>query len=353
MMNQEKLAKLFTTFVQKHHLPQAIVALETTDKKDKVQLSWGQLQADSPFLMASVTKLWVTTLILQLIDQKKVFYDSIVTDFIPKEKLAGIHSMLPKNQDLPITVADLLFQRTGFGNIFYEEPIRLKERIAREDFAYSWQEMKEWVQVTPAHFLPGSKAAYYADINFTLLGLIIEHICHQDLDVCVEKAIMLPLGLQHSYLCSSEYAVIPPLYTGRAYLDRPKVVASGQGAGGGVSTCQDLLVFIRAFFEGQLFNKDHWNRLKDYYPLQADYAPVLYGGGHMLLAMGKPGNHKRPEFYGHSGISGAFAFFCPQLNLYLSGTTDHAGQSSLCIQLIYLLLSEIERERDQTKSNKR
>ncbi|MGT2845108.1 serine hydrolase domain-containing protein [Streptococcus hongkongensis] len=341
-MNKEKLAKLFSNFAQKNQLPKAIVAIESKDGKEKIHLSHGPIQDNSPFLMASVTKLWVTTLILQLIDQEKLSYNSIVTDFVPKEKLVGIHSMLPSGQETGLTIKDLLFQRSGLGNIFYEQPVVLRNQIANGDFSYTWQEMIDWVKQTPAHFLPGSQAAYYADINFTLLGVIIETIYHQDLDACIEELIMQPLDLTHSFLTSSEFAAIPPLYTGKRYIERPKVISSGQGAGGGVSTTADLMVFIRAFFEGRLFQESHWDKLMNYYPLQSDYAPVKYGGGHMMIAMGN--NDDRPKFYGHSGISGAFAFYCPQLSIYLTGTTDNVGKSELCIQLMYLLLSEIEKE---------
>lgn len=64
----------------------------------------------------------------------------------------------------------------------------------------------------------------------------------------------------------------------------------------------------------------------------------------MKLSLGKYEDKDRLSFYGHSGISGAFAFYCPELNVYLTGTTDNAKKSELCIQLIYLLLFELEKE---------
>ncbi len=343
-MNQEKLSQLFHHFVTKNNLPKACITLQDAVSGEKIKLTQGDLTTTTPFVLASVTKLWVTTLILQLMDQNKLSYENIVTDFIEKEKIIQLHHFLGEDYTASLTIRDLLFQRTGLPNIFFEEPVALRSRIADEDFSYSFSEAVRWVKSIEAHFIPGSKEAYYADINFILLGIIVESIHHQSLDDCIDKYIMCKLGLAHSYLANSEFDIIPALYIGGDYLKRPKLIASGQGAGGGISNSEDLMVFVRAFFEGVLFNKNHFDLLQDYLPLQGDYAPVEYGGGHMKLSLGKYEDKDRLSFYGHSGISGAFAFYCPELNVYLTGTTDNAKKSELCIQLIYLLLFELEKE---------
>lgn len=59
----------------------------------------------------------------------------------------------------------------------------------------------------------------------------------------------------------------------------------------------------------------------------------------MKLVVGDP---ERLSLIGHSGVAGAVAFYYPQLDLYLTGTTDHAGDSSLCIQLLYSLVLTLE-----------
>ncbi|MBJ8325270.1 serine hydrolase domain-containing protein [Streptococcus pacificus] len=343
-MQYVNLERIFNKFVQTNELPRAIIRLQKRHSDDFVQLSQGDINEDTPFVLASVTKLWITTILLQLIDQKKLDYDSIISNFLPKEKLENLHSYAGKDQTKYITIADLLFQTSGLPNVFYEEPILLKNRIKQEDFSYSFSDMLYWVKKTPAHFLPGSKEAYYADINYMLLGKIIESVTHQSLDACIEKTILRPLGMAHSFLTSSEFATIPPIYTGKDYLVRPKLISSAQGAGGGISTTADLMSFIQPFVEGQLFEDNHWQKMAHYLPLQGDYAPVEYGGGHMKLTMGQYEKEDRLSFYGHSGLSGAFAFYCPQLDVYLTGTTDNAGRSELCIQLIYLILFELERE---------
>ncbi|MGT2934197.1 serine hydrolase domain-containing protein [Streptococcus catagoni] len=343
-MNKDKLSQLFNSFVARNALPKAIIKIQSADQRDCLQLVEGEMTGQTPFLLASVTKLWVSTLIFQLIDQGKISLNDIVTDFIPKEKIKMLHHFLGEDQTAFIRISDLLFQRSGLPNVFYEEPVSLRKRIAQEDFSYNFDDMIEWVRQIEAHFVPGSDEAYYADINYMLLGEIIENIYKLSLDDCIDRFIMGPLGLCKSYLVSNEFSQIPVLYTGKTYINRPKVTASGQGAGGGVSTSDDLMIFIKAFIEGQLFSPEHWDYIKDYRPLQGDYAPVEYGGGHMRISMGQFEQSQRLSFIGHSGISGAFAFYCPQLDIYLTGTTNNVGKPELCIQLIYLILFELEKE---------
>lgn len=64
----------------------------------------------------------------------------------------------------------------------------------------------------------------------------------------------------------------------------------------------------------------------------------------MIILIGNNDKVNRSKFYGDSGISGAVSFYCPQLDIYLTGPIDNVGRSELCIQLVYLLLSEIEKE---------
>lgn len=41
-----------------------------------------------------------------------------------------------------------------------------------------------------------------------------------------------------------------------------------------------------------------------------------------MVLIGNDDKVNRPKFYGNSGISGTFAFYCPQLAIKFTGTTD-------------------------------
>lgn len=344
MIDQKRLANLFENFVKKNNLPRAILKVEDKDRQELLAFEHGEISGQSPFVLASVSKLFTTSLILQLIDEEKLTYDSRITQFIPLEEIAGIHKFDREDYTGELTVQDLLFQKSGLPNVFYESPIELRKRVAREDFSFEFADLIDWLRQMDSHFIPASSSSYYADINFVLLGRIAEKITHKSFDDLVDQRICRPLNLMNTFIASSEFAAIPALFTGKEYLKRPKLISSGSAAGGGVSTADDLMTFIHAFIKGDLFSISHWQYLREYYPLQADYAPVYYGGGHMKLMIGQYDNAERLSLIGHSGLSGAFAFYCPQFDLYFSGTTDNARASQLCIQLLYLILLEIESE---------
>jgi len=45
-----------------------------------------------------------------------------------------------------------------------------------------------------------------------------------------------------------------------------------------------------------------------------------------------------PEVLGHSGLPGAFAFYCPSSNRYLAGTVNQVASPSLSFRLMVRLL---------------
>jgi hypothetical protein len=77
---------------------------------------------------------------------------------------------------------------------------------------------------------------------------------------------------------------------------------------------------VRAFFEGQIFDKAlfermlHWNTI---------FFPLRYGYGLMNFKLPRFFSLRpTPEFIGHSGSTGSFAFSCPAQSLYLAGTVN-------------------------------
>jgi D-alanyl-D-alanine carboxypeptidase len=46
-----------------------------------------------------------------------------------------------------------------------------------------------------------------------------------------------------------------------------------------------------------------------------------------------------PELIGHSGLSGAFSFYCPQKDTFLTGTVNQIADPSLSFRLMLKLLN--------------
>ncbi|HTW46405.1 MAG TPA: serine hydrolase domain-containing protein [Acidobacteriaceae bacterium] len=133
---------------------------------------------DTIFDMASLTKPLVTALaVMQLVQQGKVNVDAPVAKYIPE---------FAANGKGDITVRDLLTHYSGLPpDLSLADPWEGKGEAFRRAFA-----------VVPER-PPGEKFVY-SDINFIVLGALVERLSGLPLDVYAERHILVPLGLKHT-----------------------------------------------------------------------------------------------------------------------------------------------------------
>ena len=65
----------------------------------------------------------------------------------------------------------------------------------------------------------------------------------------------------------------------------PRTVISSRASGGCITTANDLMIFIKSFFEGKLFDKSIFYKLSVYNKLQVSKGPIYYGGGYMQIPL--------------------------------------------------------------------
>lgn len=160
-------------------------------------------------------------------------------------------------------------------------------------------------QLKPQFAPDMKKRAHYADVNFDMLGKIVETVTNSTLEDVYKQLIFVPLELKSTYLLKSDYDFFPQIYYRASVLYRPKFIRSSRASGGGISTDRELMIFIKAFFGGKLFNKIVFHELKVNNMLQASMFPIHYGAGYMRvplngLATFFMGNG---ELMGHSGLN--------------------------------------------------
>jgi CubicO group peptidase (beta-lactamase class C family) len=130
------------------------------------------------------------------------------------------------------------------------------------------------------------------------------------------------------YECNHPRSVEPlPLYFKDVRLSLPLALTSERGAGGVVSTLADSLRFLRAYFDGRLFDQAHFERMMQWNAL---FFPMQYGYGLMRFKLPRWMTlfRETPSLIGHSGSSGSFAFYAPQENLYIVGTFNQFEKPS-------------------------
>ncbi len=147
------------------------------------------------------------------------------------------------------------------------------------------------------------------------------------------------LGMNDTYLPVSKKEHIPQVYYGKTLLDRPQFIISSKASGGCVSTIKDLMLFIRAFFQGKLFDDSLFETFEKYKPLQLSMFPIQYGGGFMRIKMGGLATlfQGQGELIGHSGSTGSFAFYYPQKDLFFAGDFNQMKHPALPIKYVMQL----------------
>lgn len=244
------------------------------------------MDAKMRFRIGSLTKTFTATVLLQLVDEKKITLDESIEKYFPKVPNA-------KN----ITIRMLGDMTSGLYN-YSEEKVFGDSMLANPKRKWKPEELIDVSLRNKVYFEPG-KGWHYSNTNTVMLGLIIEKITGSTLPAEIKKRITDKLGLKQT-----DFAETPEL-TGsypRGYGEDdatwvyPLVDVTtkydpswGWAAGAMISTVEDLKVYLKALTEGKLTSKEsHAERLK----WGLDKPDIKYGFG--IFEVGK-------GYFGHNG----------------------------------------------------
>ncbi|MFN3955743.1 MAG: serine hydrolase domain-containing protein [Pararhodobacter sp.] len=279
----------------------------------------------TPFLIASTSKLFITAMIFQLVEEQRLMLDDPIQRFFPGE-IDGLHVWRGRDLTGQITLRHLLCHTSGLADYFEGKRDNgttfAEELFAGKDRAYGLPEVLASVrdEMRPA-FPPGTgMKALYSDTNFFLLGEIVARVGGKSLDAALATRIAQPLGLRRTVFFKPGMTVLP-LRLGARVVETPQALASMPGDGGAVSCLADMARFTQAFFDGALFPGP---LLDDLPPWRRVFFPLKSGTGVLRFAVPRWLPPFRPgmEFIGHSGISGAIAFACPARGRIIVGTVN-------------------------------
>lgn len=140
---------------------------------------------DTIFDLASMTKpLATATAVMQLYEQGKVQFDDPVQQYLPDFNTAN------DPQRAKVTVRMLLTHTSGeTGDVDLKDPWGLEAADKREGIRRAL--------TTPLESGPGERFRY-SDINFILLGALLENITGEDEDDYVQEHVFAPLGMSET-----------------------------------------------------------------------------------------------------------------------------------------------------------
>lgn len=228
------------------------------------------------FRIASVTKTFVATALLQLVGEGRLGLNDTV-----EQRLPGV-----LRQGHRIKVRQLLNHTSGIYNFTDDEQMR--SRFVRDiRLVISPREAAAIADARPLAFAPGTDWAY-SNTGYQLLGLIVEGVTGKPLGHALAERIFKPLQLRQT-----SFEEQPGLPNGAAHgyalpggeiplkSDRPRDVTSSVGggawaAGAIVSNVDDVARFYRALLSGEVVRS---NLLREMLRTVPTGAPIQAGLG--------------------------------------------------------------------------
>ena len=279
------------------NLPGVVVAIwvpgegEYFSTKGVANLETGAArELDDPFRIASITKTFTATAVLQLVDQGKLNTSDKLSKFFPEFPNADI-----------ISIRNLLRMRSGIADFADSEFLK---NVYQDP--YAWFSAEDLINISASRVDrfedPGHKTRY-CNVNYVILGEIVKKITGNEIGDQITKSILEPLGMNntiypvgrdlsgnlHGYSWNPEsnnfddMTVLNPLW--------------GGAAGAMISNISDLRIFARALCSNRLLLES--TQKARFETRQFEDMPDWIGYGEGILNLG--------SFWGHNGTIFGFS----------------------------------------------
>jgi D-alanyl-D-alanine carboxypeptidase len=254
--NLQGLDSTIAQVMKDKNLPGVLVGVSVPGEGDYVSaqgtanLDTGtEPQPNDQFRIGSVTKTFVATAILQLVDQGKLSKSDTLSEWYPD---------FPNADE--ITIDDLLRMRSGIPDYWAEETLKHYydnpfQNVTNEDII-------EAAAAEADQFEPPDQETKYTDTNYNILGAILEKVSGNDIATQIDQSIISPLGLDNTFYPTNNelpgdlhgYGLNPQSgeFEDKTVLNP----APADGAGAMISDISDLGVWARAVYNGDLLNPE-------------------------------------------------------------------------------------------------
>ena len=276
--NLQELDSTIAQVIEDKELPGVLVAVSVPGEGEYVSAqgtanldTGAEPQLTDQFRIGSVTKTFVATAILQLVDQGQLSKSDTLSNWYPD---------FPNADE--ITIDDLLRMRSGIADYWDEETIKQYydnplENVTNEDIFRATAAKAE-------QFQPPDEETKYTDTNYNILGAILEKVSGKDIATQLTENILIPLGLNNTFYPTNNE--LPGGLHGYGMTSQSgqfedKTIlnpAPADGAGAMNSDISDLGVWARALYKGDLLNPDTQQARLETQPLEGSSSSE-YGEG--------------------------------------------------------------------------
>lgn len=283
-------------------------------------------QLDTRFDLASVTKLFVATTFLRLVEQGLTTLDQPVSTVLPD--FVGERPIQPP--DVPpmtngadrVDAAQVTFRQLLTHTAGLPAGLPLFRQV---DLAAA----RQMALGTPFAYATGERIIY-SDIGLILLGMAVESISGLPLDQAVARAVIEPLGLSATgYRPAAPENVAPTEYCqwrgrrvcGEVHDENAAFLGGVSGHAGLFSTAEDVATFGQSFLDQTLLRAE---TIAEMTRLQAEYEDARRGLGFVLWSSdpAASSNAFSPHTYGHTGFTGTTLWIDPARALVVALLTN-------------------------------
>jgi CubicO group peptidase (beta-lactamase class C family) len=299
------------------------------------------LTLDTMFDLASLTKMYATNYaLMQLVEQEKLNVDDPINKYIPE--YSGCN---PQNEYRETRlVKDLLTHTAGYApTIEFYDPGRVSQDLYSQDKFKT----EEIIKTKLGFERPrgSDQLPVYSDIDYMLLGLIVERISGMSIDEYVKINIYQPLGLKHTLFNplnnpsyqKSDFAATELIgNTRNGTINFPNVrtqVIQGQvhdaksfhsmnglsGHAGLFSNLHDMAILIQIMLSYGTYQNIHfWNKsVQDLFLTPHELDPSFGLGWRLNCNRSLPwfGLYASNEAYGHTGWTGNCSVIDPKYSI--------------------------------------
>lgn len=200
--------------------------------------------------VASITKPFIATLVMMLVEEQVISLDDRVGEWISPEKLEGVENA--RNA----TIRQLMNHTSGVFDVISDDDFYLSV-LNHPQKEWKPQELLGFVEDQSAYFSSG-KGVHYSNTNYLLLSMVLEKATGKPHHQLLHNRILEPLNLENTVY---HYHDDLPENTAQGYYDLYNDgdirnltnynTGNGNGYNGIYSTVKDLQVFIEVLVRNQ------------------------------------------------------------------------------------------------------
>lgn len=288
----------------------------------------------NPYYTASIGKTFTATAIAILHEQGMLDFSDQIGKYLSDSIMNGLHVFDGNDYSQEITITQLLQHTSGLPDYFEGETIDGSPNgmdylfVDTEKFWNPTEIIRLAKDKMKPSFVPGSDY-HYTDTEYILLGLIIENISRMQLHDFFYHHIFMPLEMNRTYMHLRSEPILntekmSELYVGGFDASNVKSLSLDWAGGGLVASAQDLNRFQEALHTHKILKPETLSQMQQW---TSESKGMYYGYGLRKVSL----KELFPTFpdlqiIGHTGSTSSFMFYCPDLDVYLSGTLNQVAE---------------------------